>query len=63
MSRVFIIGAVGKVGRHLVSQLAGRGHQPMAMHRNPEQAAELRGLVVRPSPAICWSLMPVRWLF
>src|SRR5690606_37856424 len=44
MSKVFIIGAAGKVGRHLVSQLAGRGHQPVAMHRNPAQAAELREL-------------------
>lgn len=44
MSKVFIIGAAGKVGRQLVSQLAGRGHQPVAMHRNPEQTAELREL-------------------
>ncbi len=44
MSMVFIIGAAGKVGRQLVSQLAGRGHQPVAMHRNPEQTAELREL-------------------
>lgn len=44
MSKVFIIGASGKVGRHLVSTLAERGHQPMAMHRNPEQAPELGDL-------------------
>lgn len=44
MSKVFIIGAAGKVGRQLVSQLSGRGHQPMALHRNPEQTAELGDL-------------------
>lgn len=44
MSKVFIIGAAGKVGRQLVSQLSGRGHQPMALHRNPEQTAELSDL-------------------
>lgn len=44
MSKVFIIGAAGKVGRHLVSQLADRGHQSMTLHRNPEQAAELSDL-------------------
>lgn len=44
MSKIFIIGAAGKVGLHLVSLLANRGHQPMAMHRNPEQATELRDL-------------------
>ncbi|WP_193075107.1 SDR family oxidoreductase [Pseudomonas sp. FME51] len=44
MSKVFIIGAAGKIGRHLISKLAERGHQPMALHRNPEQAADLNDL-------------------
>jgi uncharacterized protein YbjT (DUF2867 family) len=48
MSKVFIIGAAGKVGRHLVGQLAGRGHQALALHRNLEQAAELSALGGQP---------------
>ncbi|WP_256774262.1 MULTISPECIES: SDR family oxidoreductase [unclassified Stenotrophomonas] len=44
MTKVFIVGAAGKVGRHLVEQLAARGHQPLAMHRRAEQAAELTAL-------------------
>ncbi len=36
MSKVFIIGAAGKVGRRLVKQLVGRGHEAIAQHRNPE---------------------------
>lgn len=36
MSKVFIIGAAGKVGRRLVKQLVGRGHEAIALHRNPE---------------------------
>jgi uncharacterized protein YbjT (DUF2867 family) len=44
LTQVFIVGAAGKVGRHLVEQLAARGHQPLAMHRHAEQAAELAAL-------------------
>jgi len=44
MSRVFIIGAAGKVGRRLAHQLVERGHQPIALHRNPEQANELKAM-------------------
>ena len=44
MSQVFIVGAAGKVGRHLVRQLAARGHHPVALHRRAEQAAELAAL-------------------
>ena len=43
MSKVFIIGAAGKVGRHLVSLLANREHQPMAMHPNSMQPPKLKG--------------------
>ncbi|WP_338726563.1 SDR family oxidoreductase [Shewanella baltica] len=38
MSKVFIVGAAGNVGRRLTQQLAQRGHTPMAMHRHPDQA-------------------------
>ena len=44
MSKVFIIGAAGKVGRFLVRQLAERAHKPMSMHRSPAQGDELRAL-------------------
>ena len=48
MSRVFVIGAPGKVGRRFVRQLAERGHQPLALHRNPEQTNELEALGATP---------------
>jgi uncharacterized protein YbjT (DUF2867 family) len=41
MPKVFIIGAAGKVARRMSSQLAQRGHQPIALHRKPEQADDL----------------------
>lgn len=48
MSKVFIIGAAGKVGRRLVKQLAGRGHEAIALHRKPEQGSELVALGAMP---------------
>lgn len=42
MSKVFIIGAAGQVGRRLVSQLAQRGHLPVALHRHPAQGEALK---------------------
>ncbi|WP_415767578.1 NAD(P)-binding oxidoreductase [Pseudomonas sp. ZB1P45] len=48
MSKVFIIGAAGKVGRRLVMQLVGRGHEAIALHRNPEQGSELADLGAMP---------------
>lgn len=48
MSKVFIIGAAGKVARRLSRQLAERGHQPKALHRKPEQADELASLGATP---------------
>lgn len=48
MSKVFIIGAAGKVGRRLVKQLVGRGHEAIALHRNPEQGSELADLGATP---------------
>jgi uncharacterized protein YbjT (DUF2867 family) len=48
MSKVFIIGAAGKVGRRLTRQLANREHQPLALHRKAEQSDELRSLGATP---------------
>ncbi|WP_353187044.1 SDR family oxidoreductase [Pseudomonas sp.] len=48
MSKVFIIGAAGKVGRRLVKQLVGRGHEAIALHRNPEQESQLAALGATP---------------
>jgi uncharacterized protein YbjT (DUF2867 family) len=48
MSKVFVIGAAGKVGRRLVRQLSERGHQVAALHRRPEQADELKELGATP---------------
>lgn len=48
MSKVFIVGAAGKVGRRLCRQLSERGHEVAALHRQPEQADELKALEARP---------------
>jgi len=48
MAQVFIIGAAGKVGRHLVKQLADRGHRVLALHRRAGQGAELGALGATP---------------
>lgn len=48
MSTVFIVGAAGKVGRHLVKQLANKQHRVLALHRRAEQAAELDALGATP---------------
>lgn len=48
MSTVFIVGAAGKVGRHLVKQLADKQHRVLALHRRAEQAAELDALGATP---------------
>lgn len=48
MSKVFIIGAAGKVGRRLCRQLLERGHQVAALHRKPEQSDELARLGATP---------------
>lgn len=44
MKQIFIIGGAGKIGRHLARQLAQRGHQPHALHRDQRQADGLRDL-------------------
>lgn len=48
MPKIFIVGAAGKVGRRLSPLLAARGHQVTALHRNPQQADELRSLGAAP---------------
>jgi uncharacterized protein YbjT (DUF2867 family) len=48
MSKVFIIGAAGKVGRRLCRQLLERGHQVTALHRKPEQSDDLTRLGATP---------------
>jgi len=48
LSTVFIVGAAGKVGRHLVKQLADKQHRVLALHRRAEQAAELSDLGATP---------------
>lgn len=44
MSKVFIVGGAGKVGRRLAKKLVARGHQAFAMHRDPKQVEELAAL-------------------
>ncbi|KAA8697575.1 SDR family oxidoreductase [Pseudomonas caricapapayae] len=41
MSKVFVIGAAGKVGQRLVKNLADSGHEVIALHRKEEQSAAL----------------------
>lgn len=48
MSTVFIVGAAGKVGRHLVKQLADKQHRVLALHRLAEQGTELSDLGATP---------------
>lgn len=48
MSKVFVIGAAGKVGRFLVRRLAERAHVPVSLHRTVEQGDELRALGAAP---------------
>lgn len=48
MTQVFIIGGAGKVARRLSQRLADRGHKPLALHRNPDQASQLSELGATP---------------
>ncbi len=48
MSRIFVIGATGGVGRRLVPLLVGAGHEVSGLHRKPEQANELRAAGAAP---------------
>ncbi|WP_172330466.1 NAD(P)H-binding protein [Mangrovicoccus sp. HB161399] len=48
MSRIFVIGATGGVGRRLCPLLVAGGHQVSGLHRDPGQAAALRAAGVAP---------------
>lgn len=48
MSKVFIIGGAGNVGRHLCKYLALHDHAARPLHRRPEQAETLRALGAEP---------------
>ena len=48
MSKVFIVGGAGNVGRRLSQQLAQRGHQALTLYRNPEQTTSLEALGATP---------------
>lgn len=58
MSRIFVIGAAGKVGRALVRQAAARGHRVSAMHRSAEQGADLSALDAQPVQGDLLQLQP-----
>ncbi len=40
--RAFVGGATGAIGKRLVPQLVGAGHDVVAMTRSPEKAEQLR---------------------
>ncbi|WP_440064276.1 NAD(P)H-binding protein [Pseudomonas syringae] len=42
MSKVFVIGAAGKVGQRLLKNLGGGGHEVIALHRKEEQSAAIK---------------------
>ncbi|EPM78836.1 hypothetical protein A249_33785, partial [Pseudomonas syringae pv. actinidiae ICMP 18804] len=42
MSRIFVIGAAGKVGQRLIKNLGDSGHEVVALHRKQEQAALIK---------------------
>lgn len=48
MSKVFVVGGAGKVARLLIERLSQRGHQPLALYRNPDQTLELESLGATP---------------
>ena len=41
MSRVFVIGAAGKVGKRLINNLRSHGHDVAALHRQQAQSADI----------------------
>ncbi|MCP9487489.1 MAG: NAD(P)-dependent oxidoreductase [Gaiellaceae bacterium MAG52_C11] len=46
--KIFVAGATGALGRPLVQQLTGRGHEVVGMTRRESKQALLRGLGARP---------------
>ena len=49
--RVTVTGATGRIGRHVVAALKGRGDEVTALSRDPDRATELLGV-----PAFAWDL-------
>src|SRR3989442_13857007 len=47
--RVFVAGATGVVGRRIVQQLVGRGHEVVALARGPEKEGLVRRLGGKPA--------------
>jgi 2-alkyl-3-oxoalkanoate reductase len=47
--RIFLAGASGTLGRRLVPQLVGRGHQVVGTTRSTARAAELQQLCAEPA--------------
>jgi nucleoside-diphosphate-sugar epimerase len=47
--RIFVAGASGVVGRHLLPKLVERGHEVVATTRNPEKAGDLRARGATPA--------------
>lgn len=48
MSRIFVAGATGTLGRPLVKQLVGQGHQVVGMTRSAERGAAIAALGASP---------------
>lgn len=48
MSKVFVIGAAGKVGSRLTTRLSSAGHEVIALHRNEQQSERLKALGATP---------------
>jgi nucleoside-diphosphate-sugar epimerase len=46
--RIFVAGASGAVGRRLIPQLAGRGHEVTGTTRTPDKTAAIRALGAEP---------------
>ncbi|MCF5214171.1 NAD(P)-binding oxidoreductase [Pseudomonas syringae] len=42
MSKVFVIGAAGKVGQRLLKNLGGGAHEVIALHRKEQQSAAIK---------------------
>jgi uncharacterized protein YbjT (DUF2867 family) len=58
--RVFLAGATGAIGRHLVSQLVEAGHEVTAMTRSEEKLSEPIASV--PSRSFAMSSRPSDWV-
>lgn len=46
--RIFVAGASGAIGTHLVPQLVAAGHEVIGTHQSPDKAELVRGLGARP---------------